>query len=96
MTVVPVGVGWGVHHQQASVCQLQPDHLHCPPGPLPSRVFVPENEVSASAKGDRRDGAPRSQFSLVISVLADVVATIFVPTVGKQAISSEEPRSLSC
>lgn len=84
--MVPVGVGGVIHHQEASVGQLQPDHLHRPPGPLPSRVFVPEEEVSASAKGDGRDGAPRGQFSLIVSVLPNVVQTIFVPTVGKQSI----------
>lgn len=65
--------------------QLQPDYLHCLPGSLPSRVFVPEEEVSAGPKGDRCDGTPSSQFSFIISVFPDVVATIFVPVVGKQS-----------
>lgn len=88
--MVPVGIGGVVHHEEASMGQLQPDHLHCPPGSLPSRVFVPEKEVSASAKGDRSDGAAGGQFSFIVSVLPNVVTAIFVPVVQRQ---SQSPRN---
>ena len=57
---------------------------------------MPEEEVSASPKGDRGDGAPRSQFSLIISVLTNVVMAVFVPAVRKQAEFTEQPSVETC
>lgn len=90
-TVIPAGVGRGLHHQQTPVGQLQPDHVHPPGGVFPSRVFVPEEEVSAGPKGDGGDGAPGVQFSFVIPVFPDVVTAIFVPAARKPAQVTERP-----
>lgn len=82
--MIPVSVGWVVQQQQASVGQLQPDHLHPPAPVLSSAVPVPQDEVPASTEGDRGDRAPWGQFSFIISVLPNVVTAIFIPAVGKQ------------
>lgn len=89
--MIPARVGRGLHHQQTPVGQLEPDHLHPPGGAFASRVFVPEEEVSAGPKGDGGDGAARSQFSFIISMFPNVVTAIFVPTVRKQAQVKEQP-----
>lgn len=53
---------------------------------------MPEAEVSAGTKGDRGDGAPGRQLSLVVSMLPNVVTAIFVPRVREQArLSSGQP-----
>ena len=64
--------------------QLEPDHLQPPGRVLPPGILMPEDEVSAGPKGDRGDGAPGSQCSLVIPVLANVVLAVFVPAVRKR------------
>lgn len=84
-TVVPVCVGRVVHHEQAPVGQRQPDHRHPPGGAFPTGILMPEDKVSAGTKGDRGDGAPRGQFSFIISVLPNVVTAIFIPAMRKQA-----------
>lgn len=89
--MIPVSVGRVVHHKQTSVGQWKPNHLHPPGGIFPSRILVSEEEVSAGPKGDRGDGAPRGQFSFIISVLTNVVTAIFIPAVRKQACFTEYP-----
>lgn len=70
--------------------QLEPDHRQPPGGVLPPRILMPEEEVPAGPKGDRGDGAPGSQFSLIIPVLTNVVLAVFVPAVRKRAESTEQ------
>ena len=70
--------------------QLEPDHCQPPGRVLPPGILMPEEEVSAGPKGDRGDGAPGSQFSLIIPVLTNVVLAVFVPAVREQAEFTEQ------
>lgn len=65
--------------------QRKPDCLHPPGRVFPSSILVPKEEVSAGPKGHGGNRAPRSQLSLVISVLANVVSAIFIPATGERA-----------
>lgn len=68
-----------VHEKKAPMFQFQLHRLYETFFWVPASIYMPENEVTRSSKRHCGNGTRRIQLLLVVSVLPDVILTIFIP-----------------
>lgn len=81
--MVPEGVGWLVHQEQASMSELQLHRFNLSAVLFSTSISVPEDEITRCSQRDGGNGTEWVQLLLVIPMLTNVVLPVFVPGAKK-------------
>lgn len=85
--MVPEGVGWWVHEEEASVGKFQLHRFNLSAAPFSSSVSVSEDKVSSCSQRDGSNGTGWVQLLFVITMLPHVILPVFVPGGERSTLS---------